>query len=454
MPIPTLHDEIANFETRYPDTAWVDLFTSDINGNLVGKRLPFAKLRQVANNGLRLPPASLACDIEGETVNDTGFGNDRDGDADLLCRLVPGTLANVPWAQIPTAQMFIAMQQGDTPFMGQPRAVLQHVIDEFSAHGLTPVVAVELEFYLVDAIWRKKGRLIPPCAPRSGRRLSGYASTDMLDVEDFEGLLSAMVDAAHEQGVPATTILSEYGPGQFEINLDHRPDAMRAADEGILLKRIVKAVATKEGFGATFMAKPYSEFSGSGLHVHVSILDEAGNNIFEAMHGENHLHHAIAGMIGAMRASTLIFAPTLNSYRRLQNGILTAERATWAENNRNAAIRVIREGAGATRIEHRVAGADAQVHLVVAAILASILHGLEAKAPAPAPLHVMNYDDLQERIPTNWQEALAQFARSDWVCASLGKTIHDMIREIKKFEFEKFTKHIPKEELLWYFDRA
>ncbi|MFG1489662.1 glutamine synthetase, partial [Oceanospirillum sp. HFRX-1_2] len=194
--------------------------------------------------------------------------------------------------------------------------------------------------------------------------------------------------ACVEQGIPADTIISELGPGQFEINLMHVADPALAGDHATLFKRLVKGVARKHDFGATFMAKPYADKSGNGFHVHFSLIDKDGNNVFDdgTDAGSDLLRHAIAGLMETMADSMLIFAPHLNSYRRFAAGAHAPTFASWGYENRTVALRVPESEPVARRIEHRVSGADANPYLVLASVLAGALYGIENKLQPPSPI--------------------------------------------------------------------
>lgn len=450
--VDILIEEINRFAELHPDCKWVDIFASDINGRLSGKKLPFEKLASLARSGFRIPPATFACDVSGDIVSRAGFGADADGDADNKCSLIPGTLTYVPWALTPTAQVMMEMWRGNELFDGFPRAILSRVLSQYSRYGLTPVVAVELEFYIVDRNWRQGEPIRPAQSERTRRRLSGFPSLSMAALDDFETCLLAIVEAAKKMDVAATTIQSEYAPGQFEINLSHREDAIRAADDGLLLKRVVKAVCQLHDLDATFMAKPYSERVGSGLHIHVSLVDDQRRNILELPNCDVYLDNMVGGLCSSMPEFTAIFAPSANSFRRLGRTPSAPRRASWAYDNRNAAVRIIKEGPGSTRIEHRVAGADSQIHLSLAAVLAGILHGLENRCVSPPPLKILDYTDADLKLPLDWRSALDEFRDGSVVKNYFGEWFQKFFYEIKNHEYEKFVGVVTDHERGLYFD--
>jgi glutamine synthetase len=247
--------------------------------------------------------------------------------------------------------------------------------------------------------------------------------------------------ACEAQGIPADTIVSELGPGQFEINMQHTNDAVLSADHAILFKRLIKGVARRNGLGATFMAKPYANKSGSGMHVHFSLLDEAGNNVFDSgdEDGSLMMQKAVAGLLNHMPESMLVFAPHMNSYRRFQNGAHAPTFASWGYENRTVAVRIPDSENEARRIEHRVAGADANPYLVLAAILGAALHGIEANMLPPQPIEGDAYS-LSERykaLPNRWETATEAFKDSAFMREYLGETFVRVFTAVKEQEQEK-----------------
>jgi len=212
--------------------------------------------------------------------------------------------------------------------------------------------------------------------------------------------------------IPADTAISEAGPGQFEINLMHQNDALKAADDTWLFKMLVKGLARRHGFAASFMAKPYDMWSGNGMHTHFSILDENGKNIFNdgTTAGSDKLRHAVAGCLAALPGSTLVFAPHENSYDRLVPNAHAPTGIGWAYENRTAALRIPASGPVARRIEHRVAGGDVNPYLMIAALLGAALNGLEDQMTAPPPIVGNAYELGLPQLPETWHAAIETFA--------------------------------------------
>jgi glutamine synthetase len=279
-----------------------------------------------------------------------------------------------------------------------------------------------------------------------------YGVTD--DLYDVEAFLDDVARFCQAQAVPAGAVLSEYAGGQYEINLHHVDDPLLACDHAVLLKRAIKAAARRHGMAATFMAKPFEDVAGSGTHVHVSLLDEAGDNVFagECEDGpfSERLRHAVGGLAAAMAESMAIFAPNANSYRRYAPHSFVPGSPNWGPNHRSLALRIPLSGPANTRIEHRVAGADANPYLVVAAVLAGIHHGLE-NAVEPGPMVAEGSDvEHEETLPTRWPLALDAFGQGTILPRYLGREYHDLFLACRREEEGAYNAGIPPQDYAWY----
>ena len=249
-------DEMGEFLTAHPEVQFVDLLIADMNGVVRGKRIERASLVKVYEKGINLPASLFALDINGSTVESTGLGLDI-GDADRICFPIPGTLAYEPWQKRPTAQLLMTMHELDgAPFFADPREVLRGVVEKFDALGLDICAAFELEFYLIDQD-NLNGRPQPPRSPISGKRPQSTQVYLIDDLDEYVDCLQDMLEAAKEQGIPADAIVKESAPAQFEVNLHHVADAIKACDYAVLLKRLIKNIAYDHEMDSTFMAKPY-----------------------------------------------------------------------------------------------------------------------------------------------------------------------------------------------------
>lgn len=437
---------------RHPQVRFIDLLLADLMGIPRGKRVTAAELEGVHDMGLLLPGSMFALDVLGGTVQSTGLGFDE-GDADRVCLPLAGSLVPVPWLGDHIAQMQVSMYEHDrTPFHGDPRHVLEQVVARFTALGLRPVMAVELEFYLVDRERTPEGIAQPPRQPLTGRREVKTQINSMQELNEYSAVLSAIDAAAREQELPVGTVLAEYGPGQFEVNLHHVDDPLLACDHAIRLKRLVKGVALQHGMEATFMPKPYRDHAGSGAHLHISVLDAAGRNIFEAddAAGSARLRHAIGGLAATMNDAIAICAPTANSYRRFQPEAYVPLNPSWSVNNRGVAFRVPHGPPASRRVEHRIAGADANPYLLSAIVLAGMHLGLTRKLD-PGPVLAGNaYRDTACTIPQSWPEALGVFERSEFARDYLGERFANLYAQTRRGEMQDFNSYVPAIDYDWY----
>ncbi|UNK57816.1 glutamine synthetase family protein [Pseudoxanthomonas daejeonensis] len=433
------------------EDAHVDLLLPDCNGVLRGKRVTADTLDKVYGGGVCLPMSLVAADITGNTVEETGLGYDI-GDEDRICRPIPGSLRPVPWSPRPALQLLLAMEDGAGGwFQAHPRRVLQRVLDRYHALGLTPVVAVELEFYLFDRLADADGRPQPTLNASDGAR---NASTQVYSIDDLDenaGFIDAVARACRAQRIPADTAVAEYAPGQFEINLKHRADALAACDDALLLKRAIKAIALQQGTMASFMAKPLHGQAGSGLHLHVSLLDADGRNLFAGTPDApaDALRHAVGGLQASARDNLLLFAPHANSYRRFVTNAFVPLNDSWGFNNRTVAMRIPHSDAANTRIEHRIAGADANPYLVAAAVLAGMLHGIGQRLDPGPPVIGNAYEQFEVRTP-HWRDAIGDFLDSGFAAEWYGEEFRHIYGQQKLKEMRDFHALVPDLDYAWY----
>lgn len=440
-----------------PDTRMMEILVPDTNGILRGKRIARDEFETLYTRGLNCCGGTTLLDCKGATIDELKLGT-VDGDPDVIAHPVPATLAPVPWLDTPTAQVLVALRDPDgRPFHGDPRTVLNRAIAALAELGLKAVVATEYEFYLLEesneATPRpKRGRVPGTTMVQDGLQ---YAMLeDLWDCEDF---LSAVDSACETQKIPIGTALSEFAPGQFEINLHHVDNAALACDHGVMLKRAVKGVARKLGLGASFMAKTFQDDAGSGLHVHVSVLDESGRNVLAEPGSKarppisDTMRHAVGGLLATMHEAMAIFAPTANSYRRLQPKSYVPLAPNWGYNHRSLALRIPLSDPENLRIEHRVAGADANPYLVVAAILAGIHHGVSKRCdPGPMIEEGTLIEDEAIVLPTRWGAALDAFEQAQVLPRYFGEDYCRMFAIMRRAESERFHAEISNRDYEWY----
>ena len=264
---------------KNPQVRTIRIAASDLNGQPRGKRVPTRFADKVVDDGTRFPLSVLNLDIWGEDIDDSPLVFDT-GDADGVLRPTERGFLPMPWLSAPTALLPIWMFHDDgRPFEGDPRHALRRVLERYRARGLTPVAAMELEFFLID----DSGKTLEvPISPRSGKRRKAAEVMSIRALDAFDQFFTDLYDACEAMDIPADTAISEAGLGQFEINLVHQDDALRAADDAWLFKMLVKGLARRHGFAASFMAKPYEDYPGSGLHVHFPCSTATGA-IFSTM---------------------------------------------------------------------------------------------------------------------------------------------------------------------------
>ncbi len=453
---PALTAEIRALEKRLGRFDTVDLLIPDLSGVLKGKRVRRKEFDKCADGGFVFCAGATLLNSLGEVTTGVPYGAD-DGDPDLPARLIPGSVVPVPWAGRPMAQAFFRMcdeEGGD--FFGDPRTVLENALKPLKDRGIRPVVATELEFYLLDGS-SEKPRIGAPLVPGTRRPQPGtqvYNPDDLFEVQGFLDDVYAWCDV---QKVPAEACISEYSPGQFEINLHHVEDAVLACDHAVMLKRIIKAAALKHGLIACFMAKPFEEDSGSGLHIHMSLVDKNGKNYFS--HGKEkmalppfsaRLRHAVGGLLELMPESTLLFCPNANSYRRLRPDMFAPVEPNWGVNHRVVAIRIPESDEQNLRIEHRPAGADANPYLVMAAVAASVDHGLRNKID-PGEMVEQGAEIIPKlKIPNRWDAAIDMLENSKVLPTYLGEDYCRYHAMVRRAESEKYHNHIAPLDFDWY----
>ncbi|MCB1844630.1 MAG: glutamine synthetase [Halioglobus sp.] len=433
---------VEDFLSAHPGLDIVEVMLPDLNGRLRGKWIAPSCLKKAFTGGLKLPVSTLAFDVWGRDPE--GWVLD-DGDVDGVCRPDVRSLKAVPWLERPTAQLLLSLDDvSGNPCACDPRALLQRIAGRLGKLGLVPVPASEMEFYLFRDECDRFGRPLHTQIGPAGSAAIGGETYSIEAMESVAAFMHAVRDACKVQGLPVDTLIAEAAPSQYEINLFHQPDALLAADHSVLLQRAIKGVARKHGMRASFMAKPFADLAGNGMHVHCSVLDSAGSNAFDngTDEGAQLLQAAIAGCLAYLPDCMLLFAPNRNSYRRFQQGSHAPMTASWGYDNRTVALRVPAGPHKAMRIEHRVAGADANPYLVMAALLAGITAGIEQDLSPPSPVDGDAATQELPSLPATWAEALRTFSDSAFIREYLGGEFQEIYAGIKQQEIEEFARHI------------
>ncbi|WP_439155054.1 glutamine synthetase family protein [Yoonia sp.] len=435
----------------HPEVRNVRCGAADLNGQARGKRVPRRFADKLEKEGTRFPLSVLNLDIWGEDIDDSPLVFES-GDADGVLLPTERGYVPMPWLSSPSAILPLwSFHEDGTPFGGDPRHALASVVARYAERGLTPVVATEMEFYLVD----DSGRDIrQPKSPRSGKRRAGAEVLSLRALDSFDQFFNELYDACDIMDIPAEAAISEGGIGQFEDNLEHVPDALKAADDAWLFKMLVRGTARNHGMAASFMAKPYPDYAGNGLHMHFSVIDNQGNNVFanDTHDGSTLLHNAIAGCIAGIPDLALIFAPHGNSFERLVPGSHAPTGICWAYDNRTASVRVPGGSFKARRIEHRVAGGDVNPYLFIAAVLGSALVGIEDNLTPPDPIIGNAYTQKLPQVPHSWGAAIDAFEASVLARRIFNDELVVNLIRTKRQEMHYFQELSPEEQLELYLD--
>jgi glutamine synthetase len=448
-----------DFLAHNPDIELFELFILDANGVPRGKLLHRDELLAVYQAGRPLPSTILGLSINGDDVEDTGLVWEV-GDIDCRAYPLPGSLVRLPWRRIPTAAVQVSMhpQEGLPATVADPRHVLVRVIEGLKAEGLHPVMACELEFYLLDQRRDGQGRPQPALDADGGRPRSTQVY-GLRELEQLEPFLKDLYAACKAQGIPARTAISEYAPGQVEITLEHG-EALAAMDQAVRYKRLVKGVAHSHGMQACFMAKPFDHLAGTGMHMHVSLADEAGRNLFAGQPDDldgsagTLLKQALGGMLASLLDSLLMFCPNANSYRRFQANSYAPLAPTWGVDNRTVSLRVPGGPAASRHIEHRICGADANPYLAAAAILAAIHRGIRENLDPGAPIEGNGYAQAKTLLPTDWLTSIQALEGSAWAREALGEDFLKVYLAVKRTEHRQFMAEVGEQDWRWYLSNA
>ena len=415
----------------------VECLVPDMAGIARGKILPAGKfLKGMKSHGLRIPDTVFVQTVTGgypeEDVTPAEAGD---------CWLTPDpeTIRIVPWYGEPTAQVICDAYDFDgKPIAISSRQVLRRVLELYAKEGWTPIVAPELEFFLVDVNTDPDYPLIPPIG-RSGRRETSRQSYGLDAVNEFDPLFEEVYDFCEAQDIDVDTLTHEAGAAQMEMNFNHGP-ALQLADQAFLFKRTVREAALRHKVYATFMAKPMKGEPGSSMHIHQSVVDEDGTNIFASpSNGRStkiFLSH-IAGLQKYLPAVMPLLGPNVNSYRRFLRESDAPINTHWAIENRTVGLRVPHSDAQARRIENRLAGADCNPYLAIAASLACGYLGMKQKMKPRQPIEGSAYR-LAHTLPRTLHDALHRFQGNRQVKDILGEHFVEAVVAVKEAELDEY----------------
>jgi glutamine synthetase len=412
----------------------VECVIADIAGVARGKAMPASKFADQAN--YFLPNSIFLQTITGEWA-DNPSGQFTEPDMILVPDFTTATAA--PWTADVTLQVIHDAQNRDgTPVATAPRNVLRRVLDLYRAEGWQPIVAPEMEFFLVARNIDPNQPIIPPMG-RSGRRAAGKQAYSLSAVDEYGKVIDDIYDFAEAQGLEIDGILQEGGAGQVEINLAHG-DPVRLADEIFFFKRLIREAALRHDCFATFMAKPIEGEPGSAMHIHHSVVDiKTGKNIFSDAEGNETeaFMHFIAGMQDHLPGAVALLAPYVNSYRRYVPDFAAPINLEWGRDNRTTGLRIPISGPEARRLENRLAGMDCNPYLGIAASLACGYLGLKA-AKLPRPECLVDAYNLETDLPYNLGDALDLLEEDTALAEVLGAEFCSVYDSVKRNEYKEF----------------
>ena len=439
-------NEWSEFCALYPSIERVEAILTDTNGISRGKWLPRSEAGRLWRAGMALPRSLFALDIWGREVTETALHLET-GDRDGTCNPIAGTLCPSNLERT-VGQVLLTMAFDGVACSLDPRVQLTRALEGMRRLGFNPVVAVELEFYLLDLRKFSEGGELTPAKTRGIPLRNMYALSDL---EQVRGFLEQVNELAARQMLRVDTMLSEAAPGQYEINLLHQADALRAADEAVLLRKLISGVAAHHGMLASFMPKPFIDQAGSGMHVHISLVDDSGANVFASEKtGSQLLHSAVAGLLSTMAEMTLAFVPSFNGFRRLQPNSYAPTCPSWGYDNRSVAVRIPGGDPQSRRLEHRISGADANPYLVLAALLHGMAAGLEQQLIPPDAIAGSAYEGSSSSLPVDLRDAISRFRNSEFAKERFGQDYASLFSQVKAAELRRFEREITKLEVDTY----
>ena len=430
----------------------VECIIPDMNGVQRGKVLPAKKfLGSVKDGTLRIPGSIFTVTINGEYPEDIGHII-PEYDPDQIMVPDASTICEAPGFTTPTAYVICdAFDQAGVPTAIAPRMILKRVLKLYEDKGWKPIVAPEVEFYLVSKNIDPDFPLVPPSG-RSGRPETASQPYGLEALGEFEEIIDHIYDFCEKAGLDIDTMIHESGAAQLEVNFVHG-DPLRLADEVLLFKRIVRQVALEHGVYATFLAKPMSDQPGSAMHIHQSVLDAAtGKNIFSLSNGKDSalFRSYIAGLARLLPQVAPMFAPNVNSFRRMRPDSDAPINVQWGSDNRSCGLRIPMSDGKNRRIENRLPGADANPYLAMAASLVCGYVGMVERMVPPKSVSGSAYNRART-LPRTLEAALDRFSHCKPVKALLGQDFFEVfyaIKECELFNYQSVISSWEREHLL------
>lgn len=426
--------ELAALREQLSGVVEIECVTADLNGIPRGKVMTVESF--LSGRRLQLARGVLLQCVMGGYPAPRFYGSD---DGDLVLNAVPGQVHVLPWSKPLRA---LAICDADE-LTGQgsglsTRNLLKRVVARYRAKGLEPVVATELEFFIFDRHGDPRQPFQPPVGV-DGRRESGFSAFSVSSGNGLRPFFEDVYRCMDAVGIPRDTFMHEMGTSQFEINLIHG-EPLLIADQTFLFKHLLREVALQHDLLAVCMAKPLAHTAGSSMHIHQSVVDPKGQNIFTAENGAATpaFYQFIAGQQACLADFTLLFAPNINSFQRLCNPYASPNNACWSYDNRSAGLRIPASGPEARRVENRLPGADANPYLALAASLAAGLHGLERQLQPSEPVTGEVEASPELLLPDSLQEALRRLRGSRQAREAFGEEFIDGYLACKALELSDF----------------
>ncbi|SFQ10123.1 glutamine synthetase [Geopseudomonas sagittaria] len=431
-------EELLQFAERLTAVEEIECVTPDLNGIPRGKTMTVEAF--LSGRRLQLARGVLLQCLMGGYPPTRFYGSD---DGDLALRADPRQVHILPWSEPPRALAICdALEIDGSPCALSTRGLLRRVLEDYAELGLTPVVATELEFFVFAPNPDPREPFQPPLG-LDGRREVGASAFTVASNHGLRPFFAEVYQCMAALGLPRDTFMHEMGPSQYEINLLHG-DALQLADQTFLFKHLLREVALKHGLIVVCMAKPLGNVPGSSMHIHQSLVDADGRNVFSDAEGEPTpaFAHFIAGQQAALADFTLLLAPNVNSFHRLAHPYASPNNACWSYDNRAAGLRIPASGPEARRVENRLPGADANPYLALAASLGAGLYGLvQGLQPAPPARGEFQVPDAL-RLPASMSEAVQRLQRSTLARELFGEEFIDGYLATKSLELDNFLEEV------------
>jgi glutamine synthetase len=421
--------EVESFLAENPNIQYIDCIFVDLCGNVRGKRIASDELQAIFQSGIPVPGSIYFLDARGEPIE----GLPREAQVAGTAWPVAASLTRVSWSQRPHGQVLMALRDAKgEPYFGEPRNVLKRVVSRFADFDTVPTVAIAIDAYIVESA---KGLPRDPAT---------------IDAETLEGIKGEIAAAAATQAIPPLTIADGRGAGQIRIEVKASDDPILAADHAVFLRQVIRAVARQRKLDALFMAKPFLAPPGSGMRARADVRRPSRESIFAGAEGGQLARFAVGGLQAVMAESIALFAPNINAVRRHQGAGALPRNKRWGYANAATNLSIESGPEGALYVEHRIATADANPYLVLAAVLAGMHHGISQNIDPgqPAEGGVASFAD--PTFPFNIDAALVALENGSVLREYLGPAYVDLYCATKRAELERFRNFIPPHEHDWY----